>query len=146
MAKGIARLGILLSLLLINAGVGAVALGEPLFSETRSAWFELDKPGAEAINLRDIVIGDDGGDNRQTETDLLILPGYFRTLARHRDRRLNDGIGTDYVYDIFSLSDAGDEIVSRAGSQRQLRFEYGSGFDVTHRGVIPAPRCAGVSS
>lgn len=141
MAKGIARLGILFSSLLITTGAGAVTVGELLISEvminpaavsdTRGEWFELYNPTADEINLRDIIIGDDGGDRHRIETDLLILPGHFLTLARNGDRALNGGFDADYVYDDFTLSNSGDEIVLREGPLERLRLEYGSDFDVS---------------
>jgi hypothetical protein len=154
MAKGIARLGILLSSLLINSGAGAVTVGELLISEvmvnpaavsdTRGEWFELFNPTADEINLRDIVIGDDGGDLHKIETDLLILPGHFLTLARNGDSAINGGFAADYIYDDFTLSNSGDEIVLREGPIEKLRLEYGNGFDVAgqSRELIGLPMTA----
>ncbi len=154
MAKGIARLGILFSSLLITTGAGAVTVGELLISEvmvnpaavsdTRGEWFELYNPSADEINLRDIIIGDDGSDRHTIETDLLILPGHFLTLARNGDRALNGGFDADYIYADFTLSNSGDEIVLREGQLEHLRLEYGSGFDVAgqSRELIASPMTA----
>lgn len=140
MANGIARLGIVFSLLLTAGGAGAVTVADLLISEvmvnpaavsdTRGEWFELYNPTTEAINLRDITIGDDGGDRHRIETDLLILPAHFLTLARNGDSALNGGLSVDYVYDDFTLSNSGDEIRLLEGPLELLRLEYGSGFDV----------------
>ncbi len=140
MAKGIARLGILLSSLLITTGAGAITVSDLLITEvmvnpasvsdTSGEWFELFNPSADEINLRDIIIGDDGGDSHKIETDLLILPGHFLTLARNGDSALNSGFIADYVYDDFILSNSGDEIVLSDGPFEGLRLEYGSVFDV----------------
>ena len=101
MAKGLARFGLLLALLFTQPGAHAATVGSLLISEvmanpaavgdSRGEWFELFNPGAEAVNLRDITIGDDGRDHHRIETDLLILPGYYLTLARNGDPTLNGG-------------------------------------------------------
>ena len=143
MAKGFARLGIVFFSLLTANGAGAATVADLLISEimvnpaavsdTRGEWFELYNPGADEINLRDITIGDDGGDRHRIESDLLILPGHFLTLARNGDSTLNGGFIADYVYDDFTLSNSGDEIVFRDDQAELLRLEYGSAFDAAGR-------------
>jgi hypothetical protein len=139
MAKEIARLGIILTSLLITTNAAAVTVADLLISEimvnpgavsdTRGEWFELYNPTTEEINLNSITIGDDGGDSHKIETDLLILPGHFLTLARNGDAALNGGLNADYVYDDFTLSNSGDEILLHDGPLELLRLEYGSDFD-----------------
>ena len=139
MAKEIARLGIIFTSLLITTNAAAVTVADLLISEvmvnpvavsdTRGEWFELYNPTTEEINLQNITIGDDGGDSHKIETDLLILPDHFLTLARNGDSALNGGLSADYVYDDFILSNSGDEILLRDGPLELLRFEYGSRFD-----------------
>jgi hypothetical protein len=109
MAKEIARLGIIFTSFLITTNAAAVTVADLLISEvmvnpgavsdTRGEWFELYNPTTEEINLRNITIGDDGGDSHKIETDLLILPGHFLTLARNGDTTLNGGLSADYVYE-----------------------------------------------
>lgn len=140
MAKGIARLAILFfSLLVITAAqavtVGNLLIGEIMVnpaavSDTRGEWFELYNPTDDEINLRDVVIGDDGSDSQKIETDLLILPGHFLTLGRNDDSSLNRGFHADYVYDGFTLSNSGEEIVF---SERPIEWpglEFGNDFDL----------------
>jgi hypothetical protein len=139
MAKEIARLGIILTSLLITTNAAAVTVADLLISEimvnpgavsdTRGEWFELYNPTTEEINLNSITIGDDGGDSHKIETDLLILPGHFLTLARNGDAALKGGLNADYVYDDFTLSNSGDEILLHDGPLELLRLEYGSDFD-----------------
>ena len=139
MAKEIARLGIIFTSLLITTNAAAVTVADLLISEvmvnpgavsdTRGEWFELYNPTTEEINLQNITIGDDGGDSHKIETDLLILPGHFLTLARNGDSALNGGLNADYVYDDFTLSNSGDEITLSDGPLELLRLEYGSDFD-----------------
>ncbi|MDH3388153.1 MAG: lamin tail domain-containing protein [Gammaproteobacteria bacterium] len=145
MAKGIARLGILHTLLLITHGASAATVGDLLISEimvnpaavsdSRGEWFELYNPSGDEINLRGITIGDDGGDRHRIESDLLILPAHFLTLARNGDAAVNGGFGADYVYDDFTLSNAGDEILLLDGTLELLRLEYGSDFAAAGQSV-----------
>jgi hypothetical protein len=139
MAREIARLGIIFTTLLITTNAAAVTVADLLISEimvnpgavsdTRGEWFELYNPTTEEINLNNITIGDDGGDSHKIETDLLILPDHFLTLARNGDSALNGGLSADYVYDDFILSNSGDEITLSDGPLELLRLEYGSDFD-----------------
>jgi len=143
MAKGFARLGILFVSLSFAGVAGAVTVADLLISEvmvnpaavsdTRGEWFELYNPTEDTLNLRDIVIGDDGGDTHRIETDLLILPDHFLTLARNGDPAMNGGFAADYVYDDFALSNSGDEIVLRRDGTDLLRLAYGTAFDTPGR-------------
>ena len=138
-AKGIAHFGLICSLSLFSNLSQAVMISDLLISEvmvnpaalsdTRGEWFELYNPTAESINLREITIGDDGSDLHRIESDLLVLPGEYLTLARYFD----PGFVPDYVYDDFTLSNTGDEIVFSDGVSELLRLDYGSDFDAAGR-------------
>ena len=146
-AKGFAHFGLLVSLSIYTGFSHAMPISDLLISEVmvnpaalsdaRGEWFELLNPTTEEINLREITIGDDGRDRHRIESDLLILPGEYLTLARYFD----PGFIPDYVYDDFILSNSEDEIVFNAGTSELLRFEYGSDFDAAGRsrelGVLP---------
>ena len=134
MARKIAQLGLIFSLTLFaNTGftstVGDLLITEVManpaaLSDSRGEWFELYNPTNIGINLRGISIGDDGAKRHSFDSDLLILPGEFLTLARS----LNPGFSADYVYDNFTLANSADEIVLRDGLTEVLRLDYGSGF------------------
>jgi hypothetical protein len=138
-AKGIAHLGLICSLSLFTnlsqAGmisdllISEVMVNPAALSDTRGEWFELYNPTSEAINLREITIGDDGSDRHRIESDLLVLPGEYLTLARY----LDPGFVPDYVYDGFTLSNSGDEIVFSDGVSELLRLNFGGDFDVAGR-------------
>jgi hypothetical protein len=133
-AKGIAHFGLLCALSLFTGFSHAMMVSDLLISEVmvnpsalsdaRGEWFELYNPTTETINLRSLTIGDDGSDQHKIESDLLILPGQYLTLARYFD----PGFTPDYVYDDFTLSNGGDEIVFSDGISELLRLEYGSDF------------------
>lgn len=134
MAKGIARSGIIFSLCLLTFDSHAVSIGDLLITEvmanpaalsdTRGEWFELYNPTDQEINLQGISIGDDSGDKHRFESDLLILPGEYLTLARNND----PGFVPDYVYDDFKLSNSGDEIVLRDELTELVRLDYAADF------------------
>ena len=134
MAKGIAHFGILFSLIIYTGHVNAILVSDLLISEimanpsalpdARGEWFELYNPTDQEINLRDTWIGDDGRDSHKIETDLLILPGEYLTLARSVD----PGFSPDYVYDNFTLGNGADEIVFSDGLMELLRLDYSADF------------------
>jgi len=135
MAKGIAHFGILFSLIIYSGHANAILVSDLLISEVmanpaalpdaRGEWFELYNPTDHEINLRDTWIGDDGSDSHKIETDLLILPAEYLTLARNED----PGFIPDYVYNNFTLGNGADEIVFSDGLIELLRLDYGSDFD-----------------
>ena len=139
MARKIAQLGLICSIVFsVNTGfaasVGDLLITEVManpaaLSDTRGEWFELHNPTDREFNLRGFSLGDDGAKRHSFDTDLLILPGEFLTLARSS----NPGFTADYVYDNFILSNSGDEIVLRDGLIELLRLDYGSGFATAGR-------------
>ena len=136
MKKVIARLSITGLVSLFTFPCFAMSVSDLLISEimanpaaisdTRGEWFELYNPSIEPINLRGIDLGDDGRIRHRFDTDLLILPGEFLTLARSA----TPGFVPDYVYDNFTLANSSDEVVFRDGLLELLRLDYGSGFAV----------------
>lgn len=139
MKNAIAPGSLIFSFILFIQPVQAMTVGDLLISEimadpasisdARGEWFELYNPTAEQINLRGIDLGDDGGSRHRFDSDLLILPGEYLTLARSDA----PGFVPDYVYDNFTLSNGGDQIVFRDGLVELLRLDYGSGFAVAGR-------------
>jgi hypothetical protein len=91
LAKGIAHFGLVCSLSLTTGFSHAMMVSDLLISEimvnpaalsdARGEWFELYNPTDDEINLRALILGDDGSDRHRIESDLLILPGEYLTLA-----------------------------------------------------------------
>lgn len=138
-ANGFARLGLGCALALsLNTG-HATTLGELWISEVMpdpaalsdaaGEWFELYNPATAPFNLNGTTLGDDDGDLHRIETDLLILPGEYLTLARSAA----PGFAPDYVYSSFTLGNSGDEIVLRDPLGDVLRLDYGASFDAPGR-------------
>ena len=115
-AKGFARLGAVCLTLMLSAPLRAAPVGDLIISEiminpaavpdTRGEWFELFNPTGDPINLRGIDIGDDGSNRHRIESDLLILPRHYLTLARNGDAAANGGFTADYVYSDFTLANS----------------------------------------
>ena len=138
-AKGIAHFGLPFLLSLCIYPAHAVTISDLLISEVmanpaalsdaRGEWFELYNPTTEVINLHQVIIGDDGSDRHRIESDLLILPGHYLTLARYID----PGFTPDYVYDGFTLGNSDDEIVFSDGITELLRLDYSNDFAAAGR-------------
>jgi hypothetical protein len=136
MARKIARMGLICSITLFSGSVFASTVSDLLITEVMAnpaalsdslgEWFELYNPTDEEINLNGYSLGDDGSRSHSFDTDLLILPGEYLTLARSS----TPGFEADYVYDNFTLANGGDEIVLRDGLTEVLRLDYGSDFAV----------------
>jgi hypothetical protein len=136
MTRKIARMGLICSITLFSGSAFASTVSDLLITEVMAnpaalsdslgEWFELYNPSEAEINLRGYSIGDDGARRHSFDSDLLILPGEYLTLARSS----NPGFEADYVYDSFALSNGGDEIVLRDGSTELLRLDYGADFAV----------------
>lgn len=134
MKIAIARLGLLSVLSLFTNTGFAYSVSDLLISEimanpaaladSEGEWFELYNPTDQGINLRDTWIGDDGGDLHRFDTDLLILPAAYLTLARGP----HPGFVPDYVYADFILANIADEIIFGDASGELLRLDYESGF------------------
>jgi hypothetical protein len=141
MKKGTARLGIIgfvslftfpciafpcFAMSVSDLLISEVMANPAAISDARGEWLELYNPTIEPINLRGIDLGDDGSNRHRFDTDLLILPGEFLTLARSHE----PGFVPDYVYDDFTLANSSDEVIFRDGLFELLRLDYGSGFAV----------------
>ena len=139
MRKGIARLGLICSLSLFTSPGFAYSVSDLLISEVMAnpasmsdslgEWFELYNPTDSVINLRGLDLRDDGSNLHRFETDLLIPPQQYLTLARSA----TPGFVPDYVYDNFTLANSVDEIVFHDGLVELLRLDYGSGFSSAGR-------------
>ena len=92
MKNRIARLGIIGFVSLFTFPCFAMSVSHLLISgimanpaeipHTRGEWLERFNPTIEPLNLRGIDLGDDGNNRHRFDTDLLILPSEFLTLAR----------------------------------------------------------------
>jgi len=139
MKKAIARLGLICSFTLFFQPGFAASVSDLLISEiminpaaladSQGEWFELFNPTDQQINLLGIELGDDGSNRHRFDSDLLILPGEFLTLARSAD----PGFTPDYVYSNFTLSNSSDQVVFREGLLELLRLDYSTGFSVDGR-------------
>ena len=133
MIKRLAHLGLLV-FTFFTWPANAVGISDLLISEimanpaalsdSEGEWFELYNPTNRNIILQDSWLGDDGNDLHRFDTDLLILPGEYLTLARGS----RPGFDPGYVYSNFTLANGGDEILLGDTSGELLRFTYAAGF------------------
>lgn len=137
MANGLAGLTLSGALYLAAGPAPAATVSDPLISEITSnpaglsdrerEWFEPNNPTPDAINLEGVTIGDDCSDRHRIETDQLILPGEYLTLARGTA----PGLAPDYIYSGFTLGNSADEIPFGNALGELLRLDYGDDFAVT---------------
>ena len=118
------------------AGIGDLLITELMINpvalaDSQGEWIELYNPTDSEINLRDHQLRDDGSDLHRFDTDLLILPLTYLTLARGA----NPGFTPDYVYDRFTLANGADEIVFSDAAGDVLRLDYRSGFAAPGRSM-----------
>ena len=135
-AKGIAHLGLIYASLLFPTLSQASMVSELLITEvmvnpaslpdSRGEWFEIYNPTNEVINLFGTTLRDDGSNSHSFDSDLLVLPEQYLTLARSD----MPGFIPDYVYTNFTLSNRVDEIIFSNGMLDLLRLDYGSGFGI----------------
>lgn len=98
--------------------IGSIIITEIMKSplavpDTEGEWFEVFNRSAFPINMDSWVIKDFGTDSFTVSapSGLIVLPGDFAVFCRNGNMALNGGVGCNYVYDNFSLSDNEDEIV-----------------------------------
>ncbi|MBX7078470.1 MAG: hypothetical protein K1X88_04715 [Nannocystaceae bacterium] len=93
-------------------GVEAVAITEIMrdpssIPDPGGEWFEIYNPSlTETYQLRGCLFQDDGVDNFDITSDLVIGPGELRTFGRSD----NPGFVPDYVYDGLALGNSADEL------------------------------------
>ena len=137
MKRSIARLGFILGVCLSSGNLQASLviseiMANPVgLADSEGEWFELYNPTDRPFNLRDHWLGDDGGDLHRFETDLLLPPREYLTLARGPA----PGFTPDYVYSRFALANGADEIVIGNAMGEILRFDYVDGFVLPGRSM-----------
>ena len=98
-------------------------------------WIELASLSSDSLDLRDLVLSDDGVDGTSVVGDVVLQPGGFVVLCADGRPAYNGGVQCDgsYVYvstgDGLALSNSQDElIVTSASGQRLDRVSYSDGF------------------
>jgi len=110
-------------------------------SDAFGEWVELHNPAADPIDLGPTpttawYIRDDGTNNHQIATSLVIPPGGYVVLCRNVDSGLNGGVTCDYEYSNPSivLTNGGDEIVLVFEEDGQPDVEVDR---ITYTGIAP---------
>lgn len=101
-------------------------------TDEQGEWLELYNADTMAVNLRDWVLADLGGDRHVIATDLWIQPGQYLVLARNSDSAVNGGVTVAYTYQDLALANSGDELVLLAPDGAEVdRVLWGNGSTLT---------------
>ena len=79
--------------------------------DNEGEWFELHNPGAAAVDVTGLQIGDENGYTFQITTPTSIPAGGYLVLGANGDRTLNGGVPVDVVYTDTFLANSADEVV-----------------------------------
>ncbi len=91
-------------------------------------WFEIVNASANELNLKGVVVKDDGTDSFTITGDLNVSAGGYILLAINGNRSTNGGLPpVDYVYSGFTLDDDSDEVVLASGADEIDRVAYDDG-------------------
>ncbi len=121
---------------LSNLG-SSVVINEIMYDPTKVSdsygeWFELHNVGEDTLDLNEWSIRDSGRDFHELsrEGGLIVPPGSYVVLGRENDPSVNGGYAPDYVYDGFTLSNSGDEIllIDAGGAVRDSVAYGGEGW------------------
>lgn len=110
-------------------------------ADSAGEWFEIINKGSTAVDLRGIVILDDGSDFHRIDASnpVMIAPEQSFALARNADSSLNGGLRADYVYDGVTLSNSSDELILMSGAAVIDRVAYVGGFVARGRSAALDP-------
>ena len=90
-------------------------------------WFEVYNSTATHMNLVGLVVTDLGSNEFIVETDLWVGPYSHAVLGAAADTGANGGVTVDYVWDVFNLANADDEIYLDHGGVLLDAIEWDGG-------------------
>lgn len=115
-----------------HPGVGDVVVSEifpnPAGGDSGKEWVEFYNAGSETFDIGLCILGDQDSDSHDITSELLIAPGAYVVLAQDIAAA---GVGADYEYSSYFLSNSGDEVVLNCGGQDIDVVTYSSSFDVS---------------
>ena len=80
-------------------------------SDAAGEWIEVTNISNETINLHNLILRDDGGEQHVISENVEVSPGSYIVLGTEYDPALNGGVNVDYEYSGFTLSNLWDEVI-----------------------------------
>ena len=80
-------------------------------SDAAGEWIEITNISNEPINLHNLILRDDGGEQHIISENIYVTPDSFIVLGADYDPALNGGVNVDYEYSGFTLSNLWDEVI-----------------------------------
>jgi len=80
-------------------------------SDAAGEWIEITNISNETINLHNLILRDDGGEEHVISENVEVSPGSYIVLGTEYDPALNGGVNVDYEYSGFTLSNLWDEVI-----------------------------------
>ena len=91
-------------------------------SDAAGEWIEITNVSDESINLHNLILRDDGGEEHIISENIYVMPDSFIILGTEDDYNLNGGVNVDYEYSGFTLSNLWDEVIFEHPSGVVLDF------------------------
>jgi len=119
----------------VGAGVQPTEVGQFIVTEfmarsktgsDNGEWTELLNTSDSPLDLAGCFLLDEGSDNKEIETMLVVPAGGHVVLARSDDPVANHGLEPDYVYGGYSLGNNDDEIILKCGELIIDQVNYAS--------------------
>jgi hypothetical protein len=80
-------------------------------SDAAGEWIEITNISNETINLHNLILRDDDGEEHVISENVEVSPGSYIVLGTEYDPALNGGVSVDYEYSGFTLSNLWDEVI-----------------------------------
>ena len=80
-------------------------------SDAAGEWIEITNISNETINLHNLILRDDGGEQHIISENVNVMPGSYIVLGAEDDFALNGGVTVDYEYSNITLSNLWDEVI-----------------------------------
>lgn len=114
--------GLVINEIMQNPAAVADAAGE---------WIEITNISDEAINLHNLILRDDGGEQHIISETVYVYPGSYIVLGADDNFALNGGVYVNYKYNGFTLSNLWDEVILEHPSGvilDEVRYDNGETF------------------
>jgi hypothetical protein len=100
-------------------------------SDAAGEWIEITNISNDTINLHNLILRDDDGEQHIISENVEVLPDSFIVLGAEDDFALNGGVTVNYEYSGFTLSNLWDEVILAHPSGvilDEVRYDNGDTF------------------